>query len=163
MDADGPSDADVPGRGLIVLAWVGTAVTCLTAVVNAVTGDRNHYALSAVPGLVMLALGSVIFVVAFAIAVERSREEEIGVTSLFFLAGSAPRRVQTSMIAAMVVQTVVPVVVALFRPFTAFATLAPVWTVGLAGLWGARYGVFPARASAANPAEPADVVAGEDR
>lgn len=133
------------GRLLIRLAWIGTVVTCVTSIVNALTGSRDAYALSAVPALVMLAIGSVVFLWAFLVAVERSRTEAIGIGGLFFLSGCAPRRVQVSMMAALVVQSVVPVVVATIRPFTAFAVLAPMWTLGLMGLWGARYGTFPPR------------------
>ena len=141
--------AATAGRNLVAWSWAGTAVTVVTSIANALTGDRDHYALSAVPGLAMLALGSAIFLVAFAIAVQRSRAEEIAVSGLFLLAGSAPRRVQTTMLAAVAVQTAVPLAVALYRPFTAFATLAPVWSLGLAGLWGARHGTFPPRRPAA--------------
>ncbi|HMJ77974.1 MAG TPA: hypothetical protein VK507_18475, partial [Iamia sp.] len=144
-EADEPTGGATPGRMLIRLSWAGTVITCVTSVVNAATGDRDHYALSAAPALVLLALGSVAFLWAFAIAVERSRTEEIGVGGLFFLEGCAPRRVQMAMMASVAVQTVVPLGVAFVRPFTAFAVLAPVWSLGLAGLWGARHGTFPPR------------------
>lgn len=146
------------GRGtgdgglLIRLSWAGTIVSCITSVANALTGDRNDYALSAAPALVMLALGSAAFLWAFALAVERSRTEEIGVGGLFFLEGCAPRRVQLVMLASVAVQVTVPLAVAVYRPFTAFATLAPVWSLGLAGLWGARHGTFPPRRTAADAA-----------
>lgn len=140
------------GRGLIRLAWIGTAITCVTSIVNAITGSRDAYALSAVPALVMLVLGSVAFLWAFAVAVQRSRAEAIGIGGLFFLSGCAPRRVQVEMMVALALQSVVPVVVATIRPFTAFAVLAPMWTLGLMGLWGARHGTFPPRAGlAASP------------
>lgn len=140
-----PTDDPPPGRNLIVWSWIGTAVTVVTSIANALTGDREHYVVSALPGLVMLALGSMVFIVAFAVAVQRSRTDEISVAGLFFLMDSAPRRVQVSMLASVAVQTAVPLGVAIFRPFTAFATLAPVWSLGLAGLWGARHGTFPPR------------------
>lgn len=133
------------GAVLIRLSWAGTVVTCLTSAANAATGDRKDYVLSAAPALVMLALGCVAFLWAFAVAVERSRTEAIGVGGLFFLEGCAPRRVQVVMMASVAVQTVFPLVVAIIRPFTAFAVLAPVWSLGLAGLWGARHGTFPPR------------------
>ncbi|MGI8938705.1 MAG: hypothetical protein ACR2JF_10945 [Iamia sp.] len=140
-----PSDTAPQGLLLVRLAWIGTAVTCVTSLVNALTGDRDAYALSAAPALVMFSVGCVAFLWAFAVAVERSRTEAIGVGGLFFLAGCAPVRVQRSMLAALAVQATVPVAVAVVRPFTAFAVLAPMWTLGLAGLWGARHGTFPAR------------------
>lgn len=142
--AGAPGEA-ADGALLVRLAWIGTAVTCVTSIANAQTGDRDAYALSAAPALIMFALGSVAFFWAFLVAVERSRTEAIGVGGLFFLAGCAPARIQRSMLAALAVQATVPVAVAVVRPFTAFAVLAPMWTLGLAGLWGARHGTFPAR------------------
>ncbi len=146
------------GRWLVRLSWAGTAVSCATSILNALTGDRNHYLLSAAPALVMLLLGSVIFAWAFLVAVERSRTEQIDVVGLFFLVGCAPRRVQVTMLASVAVQTVVPLAVAIARPFTAFAVLAPVWSLGLAGLWGARHGTFPPRRDAVAPGRGAGAV-----
>lgn len=142
------------GRTLVRLSWAGTVISCVTAAVNAVTGDRDDYWLSAGPALVLLLVGSGAFLWAFAIAVERSRTEEIGVGGLFFLEGCAPRRVQVVMMASVAVQTVVPLGIAIARPFTAFAVLAPVWSLGLAGLWGARHGTFPPRRDRAEPDGP---------
>lgn len=136
---------DVPGRTLIRLSWAGTLISCVTSIANALTGDRKDYVLSAAPALVLLVLGCGAFLWAFALAVERSRTEEIGVGGLFFLEGCAPRRVQLVMMASVAVQTIVPLGVAVARPFTAFAVLAPVWSLGLAGLWGAKHGTFPPR------------------
>jgi hypothetical protein len=76
------------------------------------------------------------------------------VGGLFFLEGCAPRRVQLVMMASVAVQTVVPLTVAIIRPFTAFAVLAPVWALGLAGLWGARHGTFPPRSDATTADRP---------
>lgn len=144
------------GLALVRLSWAGTAISCLASVVNAATGDRDSYALSAGPGLVLFAVGSVAVLVAFAVAVERSRTEAIGIGGLYFLAGSAPRSTQISLLASLVVQSTVPVVVALVRPFTAFGVLAPMWALGLAGLWGARHGRFPARTDAEPTASSGD-------
>lgn len=133
------------GSGLIRLSWAGTVVSCATAGANALTGDRDDYWLSAAPALVMLAVGSIAMLVAFAIAVERSRTEAIGVGGLYFLSGCAPARVQRTMLASLAVQAVVPLAITVARPFVAFSVLAPVWALGLAGLWGARHGTFPPR------------------
>ena len=133
------------GRGLIRLSWAGTVVSCVTVVANAATGSRTDFLLSAVPALIMFSLGSVTFLVAFLIAVQRSRTDAIGVGGLYFLAGCAPAAVQRSMMASVAVQTLVPLAVTVVRPFVAFSVLAPMWSLGLAGLWGARYGTFPPR------------------
>lgn len=134
---------DGDGRLLIRLSWAGTVVSCVTAIANAWTGSRSDFLLSAVPGLVMFLLGSVAFLAAFLLAVQRSRTEAIGVGGLYFLAGCAPRAVQITMMASVTVQTVVPLAVTIVRPFVAFSVLAPMWSLGLAGLWGARHGTFP--------------------
>jgi hypothetical protein len=131
------------GRVLVRLSWAGTVVSCVTAIANALTGSRTDFLLSAIPGLVMFTLGSVAFLAAFLIAVQRSRTEAIGVGGLYFLAGCAPAAVQRSMMASVAVQTVVPFVVTVIRPFVAFSVLAPMWSLGLAGLWGALHGTFP--------------------
>ena len=49
--------------------------------------------------------------------------------------------------AALAAQTTTAVAAAAVKPFTsvAFAVLAPMWGLGLAGLWAAKYGSFPAR------------------
>ena len=136
------------GALLVRLAWAGALVTSATSITNALTGDRDSYALSAAPNLILFTLGCGAFLWAFAVAVERSRTEAIGVGGLFFLSGCAPAAVQRSMLGALAVQATVPVVVAMVRPFTAFAVLAPMWALGLAGLWGARHGTFPPRTDA---------------
>jgi hypothetical protein len=53
--------------------------------------------------------------------------------------------VQRTMLASLAVQTVVPLGITFARPFVAFSVLAPLWSLGLAGLWGARHGTFPPR------------------
>jgi hypothetical protein len=71
----------------------------------------------------------------------------MGIGGLFFLAGSAPRRVQWHLLGSLGVQVVVAVAGAAAHPFTplAFGTLAPVLALGFCGLWGVRYGRFPDR------------------
>lgn len=156
------------GSGLILLSWIGTVTSVVTCGVNAVTGDRDAYLLSAGPALVLFAAGSGAFLWAFAVAVQRSRHEVIGVGGLYFLAGCAPPAVQRSMLASLGVQATVPLGVAVARPFTAFGVLAPMWALGLAGLWGARHGRFPARRdeghggdASADPSDAADCTADE--
>ena len=147
------------GRLLIRLSWAGTVVSCATAILNAATGSRTDFLLSALPALVMFTLGSAAFLVAFLVAVQRSRTEAIGVGGLYFLAGCAPRAVQVSMMASVAVQTVVPFVVTVIRPFVAFSVLAPMWSLGLAGLWGALHGTFPPKVE---PVDGAGRVVDED-
>jgi hypothetical protein len=147
--SDEPVDAPVPGRGLIQASWTGTlAYSVVAALATA------WPAVFEVPvALVSLALffgGVGAFLWAYAVAVSRSRTDQIGVGGLFFLAGCAPRSVQRSMMASLALQVVVAVVTASIRLYTplAFGVLVPVWGLGLAGLWGARHGTFPPRPAA---------------
>lgn len=101
-----------------------------------------------VVSLVMFAVGTAAFLWAYALAIGRSRSEAIGMGGLFFFAGSAPRRVQVAVLVPWAVQIVAAFVAASVHIFTgvAFALLAPMLGIGLAGLWGARHGSFPPRA-----------------
>jgi len=138
---------DLPeeGRGLVVAAWVGTAVFTVTALLS--TFVTSLRIVGVIVDLVLFALGCVAFLLGFAGAVERSRTEEIGIGGLYFLAGSAPSAVRWHLMGATAVQTVVAFTTASLRPFTAvaFGILVPMYGLGVAGLWAARHGEFPAR------------------
>ncbi len=149
--------ADLPGRGIVRASWGGTAAFALTAVAATIAPG----ALTAVAVAVALALfaaGCVVFLWAYAIAVGRSRTDAIGIGGLFFLAGSAPRAVQLHLMGSFAVEVVVALVTASVRPFTglAFGTLVPVFGLGLAGLWAARYGTFGPRAAPGSTARTED-------
>jgi hypothetical protein len=80
--------------------------------------------------------------------VARSRTEDITVANLFFLmGGSTPRAVRRQLFASLAIEVVVAVIAATARPFTTQATgiLAPMWGMGLCGLWAARHGSFKPR------------------
>jgi hypothetical protein len=111
------------------LAWVGFAVS-----------------------LTLFVIGCIVFVWAYALAVGRSRTDEIAVTSLFLLSGSAPAAVRTQLLGSLAVEVVVAFGTAAARPYTiaASAILAPVYGLALCGLWAARHGTFPPR----RPPEP---------
>ncbi|HSL60045.1 MAG TPA: hypothetical protein VK866_19520 [Acidimicrobiales bacterium] len=143
----GPEQAGA-GRALVLASWAGTVVFTVAALAAVVSLDTFAPVVIAV-SLVLFALGCVAFAWAFAVAVNRSRTDAIGIGGLFFLAGSAPASVARSMMASVAVQSVVAVAAAAARPFSslAFGILVPVWGLGLAGLWGARHGVFAPRGS----------------
>lgn len=144
-----PPDA---GRRVVTADVVGTIVFALVGSAQAVAPATFTLPLIVV-SLLGFAVGSVAFLWAFAVAVSRSRSEAIGMGGLYFLSGSAPRRVQVVVLVAWLVQIVVAFVVASLGVFTgaAFALLGPMWGIGLAGLWGARHGVFPPRVVASGP------------
>jgi hypothetical protein len=98
--------------------------------------------------LVLFAVGCTMFLVSYAIAIGRSRTEEIGVASLYFLTNRvAPKGVQVRLLGAFAVQCVVAITVASVRPFTtaAFSVLVPMFGLGVNGLWTARHGTFGPR------------------
>lgn len=137
------------GRGIVRASVLGTAIFTVLTVAAVVSAAAEP--LYVVVSLAMFFVGSAAFVVAFLTAVGRSREEAIGIGGLFFGAGTTPVRVQVALMVSLGVQVVVSVVAAVVRLYTAvaFGTLAPMWALGLAGLWVARHGVFPPR-----PPEP---------
>ena len=145
---------DLPGARLIRTSDFVTVAFSVVAVASALALDRLK-GLIVVVSLVLFAVGCVTFLWAFAIAVNRSRTDAIGIGGLFFLQDSAPRSVQVRLLGALAVQVVVAVATAAVHPFTsqAFAVLAPMFGLGMAGLWGARYGHFEPRTTDPPPVE----------
>lgn len=140
-------DAEVPpGQGLIRLAVGGTGLFVATAVVAAIRPEPLATAAAAVD-VALFAVGCAAFLWAFAVAVSRSRTEEIAVTGVYFLAGSAPAPVQRVLLGALAVQVVTAFATAGARLYTslAFGVLVPMFGLGMAGAWAARHGTFPPR------------------
>ena len=137
---------------IIKASWFGTAIFGITAIAAAIDPDVFAGVALAV-ALVLFFVGCVIFFVAFVHAVGRSREVEIGIGGLYFLAGTAPRAVQLHLLGSFGTEVVIAFATASARPFTslAFGLLVPVYGLGLCGLWGARHGTFGARV--ASPSE----------
>ncbi|MBI2703719.1 MAG: hypothetical protein HYX32_00290 [Actinobacteria bacterium] len=133
------------GDALLAASWIGTGVLAVASVV-AVASASLESVLIAV-SLIMFALGIVLFIRAFLFAVNVRREDLIGIGGLFFLAGSAPRRVQRSLLGSFGAQAAIGLATAIIRPYTAlaFAVLASMYGLGLCGLWGAIHGTFPRR------------------
>jgi hypothetical protein len=143
-------------------SWAGTLLFAATAIAATVAGDRNGDAgamgpvrgAALVVALGLFAAGTVAFLAAYAVAVNRSREDAIGIGGLYFLAGTttAPRATKRALLASLTAQTAVALVTAGARPYTtlAFGILVPVYGLGLTGLWGARHGTFERR----NPRDP---------
>lgn len=142
-DPDAASrDGEVaPGTAIVWTSWVSTVVFGITA-----TGDRVGIDALELPATVtalgLFGAGMVVWAVAFVQAVGRSRHEQITLSGLFFLHGTAPRPVQVSLLGSLAVAIVIAAATASEAPF---GVMEPMFPLALAGLWGARHGKFPER------------------
>jgi len=140
-------DTEIRGTRLITVAYVGTAALVLTSVAGAIAPDPFgvvHGAFS----VVLFVVGTAAMLWAYALGVARSRTELVGIPGLFLLADDvAPPSVCRALRGATAVQVVAVIAAASFRPYTevAFGILAPMYGLGLMGLWAGRYGRFPPR------------------
>jgi len=144
LDAD---DGPEPGAGIVNVAFLGTGALVATSVAAAAAPDAFgivHAALS----VLLFAVGTGAMLWAYALGVSRSRTDLISIPGLFFLAGDvAPRATRRALRIATVVEVVAVVAAASIRPYSevAFGILAPMFGLGLMGMWGGRYGDFPPR------------------
>jgi hypothetical protein len=135
-----------PGDRIITASWAGTAVFALIAALAAITGNRALEIVSAGVDVALFLAGCVIFLAAYARAVQRSRTEQIDVAGVYLMmGGSAPKPVRTQLLGSLAAQVVVALVTAAVRWPLAFGILVPTYGLGLAGLWAARNGTFPAK------------------
>jgi hypothetical protein len=135
-------------RSNLALTTVFTATAFLGLADTSVTRG-----IAVVTALVMFAIGMITMLWAYAIAVGRSRVDEIPLAGLFFLSGSVPKNRQRLFVGLELVQLAVAFTTAGLRPFTsmAFGILAPMAGLGVMGLFGAKVGKFPLRTAAAAP------------
>ena len=135
------------GHPIVRASAAGTVVFAVTAVAAVVSEAATVVAAGV--ALALFAAGIGIFFWAYAIAVNRSRTDAIGIGGLFFLAGSAtaPAGVKRALLASLALQTAIGLATAAARPFTplAFGVLVPLYGLALTGLWGARHGRFGPR------------------
>lgn len=149
--------ADVARQGdVIVLAdVVGTVVFTVTAITAAVVFSTAAQWVGAITAMALFAIGVFVFLWSFWNAVQRSRDEQIGVMQMYLLLGDpTPPRVRRIMLAMLAIQVSVALATALARsesedgsPGTSLAVgiLVPMFGLGLNGLWCAFHGVFPPR------------------
>lgn len=142
--ADGDPD-HIPGSRIVTASWIGTGLLAAAAGLTLVTSATEPVVVVVSVGL--CAAGVVGFVAAYVAALGRSRTEELAVASVYFLTHGTPARVRRLLMGAFVVQIAVAVGASSLRPYTAmaFTVLAPMYGLGMAGLWGARHGTFPPR------------------
>ena len=142
--ADATSDQ---GAALVKVAYVGTGVLVLTSAAAAIAPDTFGVAHAAF-SVILFVIGTGTMLLAYALGVSRSRTELVGIPGLFLLADDvAPPSVCRALRGATAVQVGAVIVAASFRPYTevAFGVLAPMFGLGLMGLWAGRYGHFPPR------------------
>jgi hypothetical protein len=138
---------EVLGRRVIQLSVVGTVLFTVVSVVEVLVMDWTR-PIAVVLDLVLFGIGCTAFLGAYAIAIGRSRTDEIGVASLYLLTNRvAPNTVRVWLLGAFSVQCIVAVTTASVRPFTtaAFGVLVPMFGLGLNGVWAARHGTFGPR------------------
>jgi hypothetical protein len=135
----------VKGQGIIRASWAGTIVFGVGTVAAVVAPDQLAWLGFAV-SVALFVAGCVLFVWSFALAVGRSSKDEIAVSNLYLLSG-APSAVRVQLFGSLAAEVIVAFGTAAARPYTITATaiLAPVYGLGLCGLWAARYGSFPPR------------------
>lgn len=127
---------------IVQAAWASVTAFAATAIPLALGVDSFAGASVAVD-LTLFLVSLPVWVYAFLAAVGRTaRGDDIAVSSLFFLAGSAPRGVRNHLLGALVASLVVTAATAMANPL---GVLVPMLPLGLAGLWGARHGAYPAR------------------
>jgi hypothetical protein len=137
----------MPRSRVVRASWAGTAVFTGASLLG-VLAPSTFSGVSSAVSVALFAGGCAVFVAAFFRAVARSRTDDITVANLFFLmGGSTPRPVRRNLFASLALEIVVAVAAASARPFTTQATgiLAPMWGMGLCGLWAARHGRFKPR------------------
>jgi len=137
----------VTSERIVRAAVGGTALFTLLSVLAAVTDADALVVVTVVVDLALFLVGCLAFVLTLLRAAARSRTDELTLPGLWWLSGSAPAPVRRALLGAFGVEVAVGLATASARPFTglAFGVLAPVFGLGLAGLWGARLGTFPPR------------------
>jgi hypothetical protein len=152
------SEKTTAGNAIVLADVVGTVAFVITAVFAAVVFSTAAQWVGAVTAMALFTVGVFAFIWSFWHAVQRSREEQIGVMQIYLLLGEpTPARVRWTMLTMLAIQITVALVTALARsesddgsPGTSLAVgiLVPMFGLGLNGLWCAFHGVFPPRLDA---------------
>jgi hypothetical protein len=139
------AEDDAAGTAIVRASWIGTVALGVTAGAAVISPTFKWPAFAVAVAMFVVGTGS--FLGALGIAARRSRDREIGMGGLFLLQGSAPNAVRAHLLGSLAAQTAIAFVTAGLEPYTslAFGILAPVYGLGLAGLWGARHGTFGPR------------------
>lgn len=144
---DGPlGGGEAQGAAIVTWSWRITLALVVVLALGVAFSDPLGPAVAAI-SLVMFFGGIALMGYAYFVGIGRSRAELVTVQGLFLLQGSAPRGVRVGLLWSFTVQCAVAIIAASLRLYTliAFGVLAPAIGLGLAGLWGAKYGVFERR------------------
>jgi hypothetical protein len=132
----------VTGRNIVVASWASLALYAVIAVPNQL-GLTLLEDPAAFVSLALFFAGLVVWIYAFGkVLVRSTRGDDIAVASWVFLMGSAPKDVRRHLLGATLASCVIAFATAWANPF---GVLVPMLQIGLAAMWGARYGVFPQR------------------
>lgn len=150
-----------------------TVVFAVTATYAAVDFSTTAQWVGAATAMVLFSIGVVVFLWSYWSAVQRSRDDEIAVSQLYLLLGTAiPKDIRRVMNLLLVAQFAIALVTALARPngpdgnpgsSLAVGFLVPMLGFGLNGLWAVQHGRFEPRLELRAAAAPeADVPATDD-
>ncbi len=131
---------------MLIAGRLGTVVFCV-ATALAVAWVEAVGLVAQVVALALFAGGCVAFARAYVLAVRRSRREQVPTLAVFVQMPGASPALRAEYRITTLVQFAAGLAGASLRPFStlAFGILAGVYGLGLTGLWGATFGVFPRR------------------
>jgi hypothetical protein len=136
----------VSGRSIILASYVTFGVFVVTIVPDA-AGWHAFDGVASITALGLFLVSLPIWLYAFGLAVVRSaRGDDVTMSTLFFLSGSAPNEVRRPLLAVVALSIVVASVTAWAN---AFAVLEPMLPLAFLPLYGALHGEFPARPTTA--------------
>lgn len=152
--------ADRPGARLVQADLVGTVLLVVAGALGVASADLARVVLVPV-SFALGAIGVVTFVWSYFAAIERSRTHEISVSQLYVVAGPvASPPVKRSLKSAMWAQVIVAIAAMVLgfsrtKPeefnWAACAIVAPMFGLGMNGMWVARHGNFGPRILAPRP------------
>lgn len=147
-----------PGRIIVIANLIATLMFAATAAYAAIVFDTTAQWVGAITAMSLFAIGVFAFLWSFWNAIQRSRTDEIAVSQLYLLLGTAiPPSIRRSMNLLLTTQVLIATVTAFSRPNTpdgnpgsslAVGFLVPMLGFGLNGMWAVYHGRFEERQNA---------------
>ena len=132
------------GRAIIGGGWATDMLFAVTAIPGAFLDSDAAKGVGIAVSLLLFAAGTILCLYAFGKGLVRSSEgDNVAVSNLFFLSGSAPKPVRRQFLWIFLVSFAVTCITA--SGLDGFSVLVPMLPGGLAGTWAARHGVVPPR------------------